>query len=58
MDGAIGTGEDDRTFNVNFSSEGVSKLRENVKEKLKEYMGDYTDDTLVVLILLGFRNFV
>lgn len=50
MDGAIGTGGDDRTFRVNYSSEGVSKLRENIKEKLKEYMGDYTDDTLVVII--------
>ena len=47
MDGAIGNG-DERTFNVNFGSEGVSKLREDVKEKLKEYMGEYTDDTLVV----------
>lgn len=55
MEGADGNG-DDRTFRVNFSSEGVSKLRENVKEKLKEYMGDYTDDTLVVrfFFFLGF----
>ncbi|KAL0464408.1 UNVERIFIED_CONTAM: hypothetical protein Slati_0328400 [Sesamum latifolium] len=40
--------EDDRTFRVNFTSEGVGRLRERVKEKLKEFMGDYTDDTLVV----------
>lgn len=39
---------DDRTFKVNFSSEGVTKLREAIEEKLKEFMGDYTDDTLVV----------
>ncbi|KAG1363856.1 hypothetical protein COCNU_11G006830 [Cocos nucifera] len=38
---------DDRTFKVNFTTEGVSKLRDRVKEKLKEFMGDYTDDTLV-----------
>lgn len=39
---------DDRTFNGNFSDEGVAKLKEGVKDKLKEFMGDYTDDTLVV----------
>lgn len=43
----MGSG-DDRTFRVNFSGEGVSQLREHVNEKLKEFMGDYTDDTLVV----------
>lgn len=44
-----GNGEDDRTFRVNnFTAEGFSKLRERVKDKLKEFMGDYTDDTLVV----------
>lgn len=42
---------EDRTFRVNFSSDGVAKLRERVKDKLKEYMGDYTDDTLVVRFL-------
>lgn len=42
---------EDRTFRVNFSSDGVTKLRERVKDKLKEYMGDYTDDTLVVRFL-------
>lgn len=41
-------GGDDRTFGANFSSEGVSRLRGVVEEKLKEFMGDYTDDTLVV----------
>lgn len=39
---------DDRTFRVDFTVDGVAKLRDRVKEKLKEYMGDYTDDTLVV----------
>ncbi|KDO83372.1 hypothetical protein CISIN_1g0106952mg, partial [Citrus sinensis] len=38
---------DDRTFKVNFSADGVAKLRDGVKDKLKEFMGDYTDDTLV-----------
>lgn len=40
--------EDDRTFKVSFTSDGLSALRERVMDKLKEYMGDYTDDTLVV----------
>lgn len=39
---------DDRTFKANFSGDGVAKLRDIVKDKLKEFMGDYTDDTLVV----------
>lgn len=43
-----GDGEDDRTFRVSFTAEGFAKLRERVSEKLKEFMGDYTDDTLVV----------
>ncbi|CAI9103120.1 OLC1v1001561C1 [Oldenlandia corymbosa var. corymbosa] len=55
MEGTDGTG-DDRTFRVNFSSEGVLKLRENVKEKLKEYMGDYTDDTLVEYVIVLLKN--
>lgn len=38
----------DRKFNGDFSEEGVAKLKERVKVKLKEYMGDYTDDILVV----------
>ncbi|KAK6933762.1 RNA recognition motif domain [Dillenia turbinata] len=49
-------GEDDRTFRVNFSSDGVTKLRENVMEKLKEFMGDYTDDTLVEYVIVLIRN--
>lgn len=39
---------DDLTFRVNFGGDGVAKLRDRVKDKLKEFMGDYTDDTLVV----------
>ncbi|KAL3537383.1 hypothetical protein ACH5RR_000749 [Cinchona calisaya] len=55
MEGGIGTG-DDRTFRVNFSCEGVSKLRDNVKQKLNEYMGDYTDDTLVEYVIVLLKN--
>ena len=47
MDGVDPAGED-RTFTINFGSEGTSRLRERVMERLKEVMGDYTDDTLVV----------
>lgn len=46
MDGADQV--DGRTFGANFTVDGVAKLRERVNEKLKELMGDYTDDTLVV----------
>ncbi|KAI3448912.1 hypothetical protein Pfo_005577 [Paulownia fortunei] len=47
---------DNRTFRVNFSSEGVLRLREGVKEKLKEFMGDYTDDTLVEYVIVLLKN--
>ncbi|CAI0428062.1 unnamed protein product [Linum tenue] len=47
---------DDRTFRVNFSEDGVGKLRERVREKLKEFMGDYTDDTLVEYVIVLLRN--
>lgn len=39
---------DDLTFRVQFAGNGAERLRDRVKEKLKEFMGDYTDDTLVV----------
>ncbi|XP_072992125.1 uncharacterized protein [Typha latifolia] len=55
MDGMDGAG-DDRTFRANFTTEGVAKLRERVKEKLKEFMGDYTDDTLVEYVVVLLRN--
>ncbi|GFZ00449.1 RNA binding (RRM/RBD/RNP motifs) family protein [Actinidia rufa] len=45
MDGADQV--DDRTFRVNFTFDGLAKLRDRVNDKLKEFMGDYTDDTLV-----------
>ncbi|KAL8028535.1 hypothetical protein ABFX02_14G167200 [Erythranthe guttata] len=49
-------GEDDRAFGVDFSIEGVSRLREDVGEKLKEFMGDYTDDTLVEYVIVLLKN--
>ncbi|KAJ0792735.1 putative nuclear polyadenylated RNA-binding protein Nab2/ZC3H14 [Helianthus annuus] len=42
---------DDLTFKIIFSGDGAGRLRERVKEKLKEFMGDYTDDTLVVCLV-------
>ncbi|XP_022998409.1 uncharacterized protein LOC111493050 isoform X1 [Cucurbita maxima] len=47
---------DDRTFKVDFSGEGMEKLRERIKLKMKEFMGDYTDDTLVEYVLVLLRN--
>ncbi|CAH9122855.1 unnamed protein product [Cuscuta epithymum] len=51
----MGSG-DDQAFRVNFSSEGVAKLREQVQLKLMEFMGDYTDDTLVEYVMVLLRN--
>lgn len=53
MDDGDGEG-DSRTFRVNFSAEGLASLRGTVKEKLKEFLGDYTDDTLAVRIINVF----
>ncbi|KAI4385593.1 hypothetical protein MLD38_003600 [Melastoma candidum] len=47
---------DDRNFKVNFTGEGAERLRFAVKEKLKEFMGDYTDDTLVEYVVVLLRN--
>ncbi|KAE8672136.1 hypothetical protein F3Y22_tig00111851pilonHSYRG00083 [Hibiscus syriacus] len=47
---------DDLTFKVNFSGDGAAKLKDIVKEKLKEFMGDYTDDTLVEYVIVLLRN--
>ncbi|XP_028799781.1 uncharacterized protein LOC114755080 isoform X2 [Neltuma alba] len=46
----------DRTFKPNFTVDGALKLREKVNEKLKEFMGDYTDDTLVDYVIVLLRN--
>jgi hypothetical protein len=43
MDGGEG-----QTFNANFTGKGVILLQDRVKEKLRELMGDYSDDTLAV----------
>ncbi|KAJ0242460.1 RNA binding [Hirschfeldia incana] len=51
-----GGDDDDRTFNGDFSEEGVVKLKERVKVKLKEYMGDYTDDILVEYVIVLLKN--
>lgn len=40
--------DDNRIFEANFSTDGSKKLGEIVKEKLKEFMGEYSDDTFVV----------
>ncbi|XP_047955197.1 uncharacterized protein LOC125201216 isoform X1 [Salvia hispanica] len=49
-------GGEDQTFRADFSSEGVSRLRGVVEEKLKEFMGDYTDDTLVEYVIVLLKN--
>ncbi|GJW01436.1 hypothetical protein Tco_1556687 [Tanacetum coccineum] len=41
------SGDDDLKFRIIFSGDGAGKLRERVSDKLKEFMGEYTDDTLV-----------
>lgn len=55
MDGPESAG-DDKSFTVNFSGEGAGRLKDTVKEKLKEFMGDYTDDTLVEYVIVLLRN--
>lgn len=47
---------DDLTFRITFSGDGAGKLRDRVKEKLKEFMGDYTDDTLVEYVIVLLKN--
>jgi hypothetical protein len=47
-------GGEDRTFKANFTGEGVTMLQDRVKEKLRELMGDYSDDTLAVSAPLPF----
>ncbi|PKA47307.1 Glycine-rich RNA-binding protein 5, mitochondrial [Apostasia shenzhenica] len=46
----------DRNFKLNLAGEGAPMLRERIKEKLKEFMGDYTDDTLVEYVIVLLRN--
>ncbi|XP_050386032.1 uncharacterized protein LOC126802445 [Argentina anserina] len=47
---------DDRTFKVNLTGDSVIRLRDSVGEKLKEFMGDYTDDTLVEYVIVLLKN--
>ncbi|KAK1373770.1 Polyadenylate-binding protein 2-A [Heracleum sosnowskyi] len=47
---------DDLTFRVNLGGDGVSKLQLQVKDKLKEFMGDYTDDALVEYVIVLLKN--
>ncbi|KAL6964827.1 hypothetical protein U1Q18_035882 [Sarracenia purpurea var. burkii] len=54
MDGA--DRDDNRTFKLIFMGDGVVKLRNRVNEKLKEFMGDYTDDTLVEYVIVLLKN--
>ncbi|KAK8963814.1 hypothetical protein KSP40_PGU014391 [Platanthera guangdongensis] len=54
--GEVGRAGDDRTFRVNLAGDGTARLQEKVKEKLKEFMGDYTDDTLVEYVIVLIRN--
>uniref|UniRef100_A0A1D1Z1Z7 Polyadenylate-binding protein 2-A n=1 Tax=Anthurium amnicola TaxID=1678845 RepID=A0A1D1Z1Z7_9ARAE len=44
------------TFRVNFTGEGLARLRETVNEKLKEFMGDYDDDTLAEYVIVLVKN--
>ncbi|GAB2216645.1 hypothetical protein Droror1_Dr00024421 [Drosera rotundifolia] len=46
----------ERTFRVSYSAEGVVKLMAAVTEKLKEFMGEYTDDTLVEYVIVLLKN--
>ncbi|XP_062225906.1 uncharacterized protein LOC133924405 [Phragmites australis] len=46
----------ERTFKANFTGEGVALLRDRVKEKLRELMGDYSDDTLAEYVVVLLRN--
>ncbi|KAH0457551.1 hypothetical protein IEQ34_012866 [Dendrobium chrysotoxum] len=54
--GEVERAGDDRTFRLNFAGESLAGLQERVKEKLKEFMGDYTDDTLVEYVIVLLRN--
>lgn len=46
---------DGTKFTLDVSSSGALKLKETVKEKLSEYIGNYTDDVLVVWPSSPFR---
>ncbi|KAK1259418.1 hypothetical protein QJS04_geneDACA010341 [Acorus gramineus] len=46
----------DLNFRVSFSDDGLARLKEEVTEKLKGYMGDYTDDHLVEYVIVLLKN--
>ncbi|XP_076929240.1 uncharacterized protein LOC143593513 [Bidens hawaiensis] len=52
----MGSAADDLTFKIIFSRDGAARLRNRVKDKLKEFMGDYTDDTLVEYVIVLLKN--
>jgi hypothetical protein len=47
---------DDIPFRLDFAGDGTAKLRLLVREKLKEFMGEYTDDTLVEYVIVLLKN--
>ncbi|KAJ6670897.1 ZINC FINGER CCCH DOMAIN-CONTAINING PROTEIN 14 [Salix viminalis] len=49
-------GSMDKKIRVNFSGDGAALLRDRISEKLKEFMGDYTDDVLVEYVIVLLRN--
>ncbi|OEL36522.1 hypothetical protein BAE44_0002459 [Dichanthelium oligosanthes] len=51
MDGGEGL-----AFKANFTGEGVTMLQDRVKEKLRELMGDYSDDALAEYVVVLLRN--
>lgn len=54
--GSVVERDDNRIIKMNFTMDGAAKLRESVTEKLKEFMGEYTDDTLVEYVIVILRN--
>ncbi|WOG95715.1 hypothetical protein DCAR_0415042 [Daucus carota subsp. sativus] len=47
---------DELTFRVNFNGDRLSNLQHLIKDKLKDFMGDYTDDTLVEYVIVLLKN--
>ncbi|KAL2330838.1 hypothetical protein Fmac_018419 [Flemingia macrophylla] len=48
--------DDNRLIKANFTADGAAKLKECVMQKLKQFMGEYTDDTLVEYVIVLLRN--
>ncbi|KAL5221712.1 hypothetical protein ABZP36_026425 [Zizania latifolia] len=47
---------DGRTFKADFTAAGVDLLRERVREKLREFVDDYTNATLVEYVIVLLRG--